>query len=168
MGYAMVVFEACLASAGFKRPMEREILGKLSKVMVALLGIYLVIRFADVVWRGAFALAFSQGLQSVMFWVENALFALPILLLWNPASRSRPQRQFVAAVAMVLAGFLYRINAYLVGYDTGPGWHYFPSFWEVMVTVGIIAFEILAYIVFVRVLPVLPADQTAPAAAAAK
>ena len=38
----------------------------------------------------------------------------------------------------------------------------------VLVTVGIIAFEILAYIVFVRVLPVLPADQTAPAAAAAK
>ena len=40
LGYAMVIFEATLSSIGFKRPMETEILGRLSKWMLALLVIY--------------------------------------------------------------------------------------------------------------------------------
>jgi len=49
----------------------------------------------------------------------------------------------------------------MVGYMTGEGWHYFPSVPELMVTIGLIAFEILAYIFIVRNYPVLPAAQPA-------
>jgi Ni/Fe-hydrogenase subunit HybB-like protein len=166
MGYAMVIFEAALSSAGFKRPMETDILSKVAGVLVVFLVIYLVARFGDLAVRGVLGLAFTQGWKSVSFWVENLLFVIPILLLWNRANRHSAQKQFLAAVAMVLAGFLYRINSFLIGYETGPGWSYFPSLAEIMITVGVIAFEILAYIIFVRFLPVLPQEQ--PAAAAAK
>ena len=47
----------------------------------------------------------------------------------------------------MLGGFLLRINGYLVGYETGSGYHYFPSVPELLVTIGLVAFEILAYIV---------------------
>ena len=63
---------------------------------------------------------------------------------------------------MLLGGMLLRVNGFLIGYMTGPGWNYFPSFPELQVTVGLISFEILAYIVIVRRFPVL----SAPAAAA--
>lgn len=59
-------------------------------------------------------------------------------------------------MAMALAGILYRLDAYLVAYDTGAGWRYFPSLGELAVTIGLIAFEILAFIIAIRVLPVLP------------
>jgi Ni/Fe-hydrogenase subunit HybB-like protein len=62
----------------------------------------------------------------------------------------------VSAVLLMVGGSLLRINGFLVGYDTGAGWHYFPALPELLVTVGVVAFEILAYIIFVRTLPVLP------------
>ena len=65
----------------------------------------------------------------------------------------------------MLAGFLLRINSFLVGYETGPGWHYFPSVSEIMVSIGMIALEILGYIVLVRYLPILPGTHEAAAVA---
>ena len=40
--------------------------------------------------------------------------------------------------------FLYRLGAYLIAYETGAGWKYFPSMGELGVTVGLIAFGGLA------------------------
>jgi Ni/Fe-hydrogenase subunit HybB-like protein len=163
MGYAAVIFEACLSSMGFKRPMEVEILARLSKYMLGLLAGYLVVRFADLAWHGALGNAFVPGLKSTMFWLENALYVVPLVLLASARSRARPSRLFLAAVFMAAAGFVYRINCFLIGYDTGAGWHYFPSIWEVTFSVGIIAFEILAYIIAVRTLPILtPATERRP------
>jgi Ni/Fe-hydrogenase subunit HybB-like protein len=67
-----------------------------------------------------------------------------------------------------MAGFLLRIDSYLVGYETGPGWHYFPSVTEIMVSIGMIALEILGYIVLVRYLPILPGTNEASAVATNK
>ncbi len=137
-------------------------LSRLSKYMVGLLVVYLVVRVADLTWRGAWASAFVPGVKSLMFWIENAFFALPVVLLATEEARRRASRLFLAAVFMALAGFLLRIDSFLVGYDTGAGWHYFPSFWELTFTVGVIAAEILVYILAVRLLPILPATESRP------
>jgi Ni/Fe-hydrogenase subunit HybB-like protein len=157
MGFAMVIFEATLVSIGFGRPAETPMLARLSKYMVGLLALYLAVRFTDLAWRGAWGHAFEPGLKSFMFWLENALFALPIALLATARARARPSRLFLAAVCMAVAGFFLRIDCFLIGYDTGAGWHYFPSIWEIVFTVGAISAEILVYIVAVRLLPVLAA-----------
>jgi len=157
MGFAMVIFEGTLVSIAFRRPGETPMLMRLSKYMVGLLVVYLVVRFADLAWRGAWGHAFEPGLKGAMFWIENALFALPILLLATAESRGRPSRLFLGAVCMALAGCVLRIDCFLIGYDTGAGWHYFPSLWEVVFTAGAISAEILVYIVAIRLLPVLPA-----------
>ncbi len=159
MGFSMVIFEACLSAVGFRRPAEVDILARIAKVLFLLLAGYLVVRFIDLAVRGAFLLAFTQGFESVMFWVEQALFAAAIWQLRSPVARRSPRSLFLTAVTMVLAGSVYRLNCYLVGYDTGPGWHYFPSLPELMVTIGLIAAEILGYIAFVRFLPVLPVEE---------
>jgi Ni/Fe-hydrogenase subunit HybB-like protein len=91
-----------------------------------------------------------------MFWIEIALFTAPVVLLMGKAAR-RPSRMFAAAALMALAGIMYRLDAYLIAYNTGAGWKYFPSLGELFVTLGLIAFEILAFIIAIKVLPVLPA-----------
>lgn len=156
IGFAIVIFESCLSSSGFKRPLELHLLGKLSHLMIWLLVAYLVVRLVDLAMRGALGSMFEASIEAVMFWIEMALFVAPLAILAQPAARRNPAKLFVAALCLMLAGFLLRINSFLVGYETGPGWHYFPSAPEIMVSVGMIALEVLGYIVLVRYLPVLP------------
>ncbi len=165
MGLAAVTIEGSVTSLALRRPLERELLGKLMKVGQALMAIFLVLRFVDLGVRGQLPALFEVRTLTIMFWIETALFALPVVLLLGKAG-TRPRRFFIAAMSMAFAGILYRLDAYLVAYNTGPGWHYFPSIGELLVTIGLIAFEILAFIIAIRVLPVLPKmgrTQTAPA-----
>ncbi len=165
IGFAVVIFEACLTSSGFKRPLEMLLLGKLSKVMLWMLAAYLAIRVIDLVVRGALGSMFEFNIEALMFWIEMAMFITPLVILAQPKARKNPAKLFIAACCLMLAGFLLRINSYLVGYETGPGWHYFPSVPEMMISIGVIALEILGYIVLVRYLPILPGT-TEPAAIA--
>ena len=158
LGYAVVIFEASLASAGFKRPGEMHLLKPLSKVMLGILAVYLVVRFGDLLYRGALGTAFKATFEAFMFWLETAAFVAPLVILASEKARSNPQQLFISGVSLMLAGFLLRINSFLVGYETGDGWSYFPSVPEMLVTFGIIALEVLLYIVFVRTFPVLPRD----------
>jgi Ni/Fe-hydrogenase subunit HybB-like protein len=166
VGYAVVIFESTFSAMGFKRPFELDILSRLAKVMWMLVAAYVVVRLADVVVRGALVEAFRFNMVALMFWLEMAFFIWPVWLLSKPAHRRRPDKLFLSAVLLMIATFLLRINAFLVGYETGEGWRYFPSFWEIMLTVGIIAIEILGYIVLVRWLPVLPKAEGQPDSAA--
>ena len=161
LGFAVVIFEATLSSTGFNRPLETKVLTPLSRIMFWLLAAYVAVRVLDLVFRGALGTAFAATWQAFWFWIEMACFVVPLVLLATEQARRSAAKLFVGAVLLMLGGFLLRINGFLVGYMTGDGWHYFPSFAELMVTVGLIAFEILAYIVIVRKFPVLPAAQPA-------
>ena len=156
MGYAMVVFESLFSAIGLKRPLEISLLSKLSAVMPKLLIVYLLIRFGDLIWRGQLGLIFAFDLNSFMFIIENILYIYPLVILFSAEKREQPKQLFIAAVLLILAGGLYRFNTYLVGFNPGEGWSYFPAFGETMITVGIIAMEIMAYLIFVKKFPVLP------------
>jgi Ni/Fe-hydrogenase subunit HybB-like protein len=159
MGFAVVIFEAALSSQGFKRPMEMDILPRIANVMKQVLIAYLVVRIITLVMAGGLGNAFKPSWMALWFWIEMALFIAPIVLLATPEKRRSPQKLFLAACAMILAGSIYRFNGFLVGYETGPNWHYFPALQELLITIGVIAFEILAYIVFVRRFPILPREE---------
>jgi len=156
MGYAIVIFESLLSSIGFRRALETPILGKLAGVIPPLLGVYLIIRFGDIIIRGEFGLIFSFDLKSLMFVIENVLYVIPLVILINASNRKSAKKLFIAAVSLLLAGSVYRFNAFIIGFDPGQGWQYFPSFSELMITVGVISVEVLAYLIFVKKLPVLP------------
>ena len=165
MGYAVVLFESCVAAAGYRRSIEMHLLTPLSKIMLGLLGVFLVVRFGDILIRGALGRAFEPSLQALMFWVETVCFVLPFALLGSEGKRRNPANLFLAGVALMLGGVLLRINAFLIGYMTGEGWNYFPSVPEMLVTIGMFAIEVLGYIIITRRFPVLPREDHAAAAA---
>ncbi len=165
MGYAVVLFESCVAAAGYRRSIEMHLLTPLSKIMLGLLGVFLVVRFGDILIRGALGRAFEPSLQALMFWVETVCFVLPFVLLGSEGKRRNPANLFLAGVALMLGGVLLRINAFLIGYMTGEGWNYFPSVPEMLVTIGMFAIEVLGYIIITRRFPVLPREDHAAAAA---
>ncbi len=155
MGYAVVVFEGILAATTFRRPFEGEILGKLSGVIFWMLLVYLVIRFGDLVMRGALGGLMTDPVNGIMFVIENLLYVVPVLILVIPANRRSPRMLFLAALSLLAAGSVYRIDSYLVGYHPGNGWTYYPSVTEILVTVGIFSLEVVLYLIFVKKLPVL-------------
>jgi Ni/Fe-hydrogenase subunit HybB-like protein len=151
-----VVVESTLVAVGFDRPLETRLLSGLARIMWGLLLAYVLVRWADLAYRGAIGEALHWRALSVTFWVEMAGFMLPLALLARPADRRNPGRLFASAVLLVLGSMLLRLNSYLIGYETGDGWQYFPSLPELTLTVGFVAFEILAYILAIKLLPVLP------------
>ena len=156
MGFSIVIFESIVSSVGFKREIETPILSKVAGIIPVLIGIYMVVRFGDLIVRGKLGLAFAFDLKSVMFIIENILYLIPAIILATPQNRVKTRQLFIASVLMLLAGALYRFNAFLIGFDPGPGWQYFPSFSEIMITLGVISVEIMAYMIFVKKMPVLP------------
>ena len=166
MGLAAVTIEGSVTSLSLRRPLERDLIGKLMKVGQALIATFVVVRFADLAYRGILGDVFVLRTLTVMFWLENILCVSAVVLLLGKGSR-HPGRVFLAAMLMAFGGILYRIDAYLVAYTTGGGWTYFPSMGELAITIGLIAFEILAFIIAIRILPVLPKMGHSSAAARA-
>ena len=155
MGYAAVVFESALSSRAFNRKPETAMLSALGGVVPITLMIFLALRFIDLGARGRLPLAFAFDLPAVMFWVESLLFLVPALLLLSPARRADLGALFRAAMLVMLAGALFRFNLYLIAFNPGSEWSYFPSVVEILVTVGIVALEICVYIFIVRRFPIL-------------
>ncbi|MBI2389158.1 MAG: Ni/Fe-hydrogenase cytochrome b subunit [Deltaproteobacteria bacterium] len=161
MGLAAVVFEGTVSALAFKRHLEQELLGKLIRIGTTLGLAFLVLRIGDCARRGVLGLAFQPTALSLLFWIENVLFLVPALLVATERARRHPQRLFVAACLLAVGGLLYRRSAYLVAYETGAGFRYFPSMGELAVSVGLVAFEILAITIAIRLLPVLPKEPEA-------
>jgi Ni/Fe-hydrogenase subunit HybB-like protein len=158
MGYAVVLFESCVASSAYRRKIEMHLLTPLAKVMLGFLAVYLVVRFGDLLVRGALGSAFSPSLEALMFWLETACFAVPLILIGREADRRHPGKLFLAGILLMLGGALLRINGFLIGYETGDGFSYFPALPELLVTIGMFALEVLGYIIITRRFPVLPRE----------
>jgi Ni/Fe-hydrogenase subunit HybB-like protein len=164
MGYAVVAFESILSSRTYKRPRETRMLASLAGVTGWVVLIFSGIRLVDIVLRGKAALIFQPTIQSLFFLVEMAAFVVGGLMLVMPAFRNTAAGQFQSAMLVIFAGTLYRIDTYLVAYNPGPNWHYFPSVPEMLITVGVIGLEILAYVVIVKTFPILRGATPAQAA----
>jgi Ni/Fe-hydrogenase subunit HybB-like protein len=155
MGYAAVVLESTLASAFFGRPRETDMLAGLSRAMLPVLGAFFLLRIGDLALRGRLPLTLVPNRYALAFWLEIALAVAPFFLLLPAARRRDPGNIFRAAMTMLLAGGLYRFNAFLITYRPGDDIHYFPSVPEFLISVGLVALEILGYIVIVKKFPIL-------------
>ena len=157
MGYSVVMLEATVVSNSFALPSEHALISKLSKIVGLIMVGWLVLRWGDLVARDALQFAFTGSFKASMFWLENALYLIAVMIFLTPAGRASERASFVGAVALLAGGSLYRLDAYLIGYQPIGNWVYFPSVPEMMVTIGIVALELLLYLLFLKTLPVLHA-----------
>jgi Ni/Fe-hydrogenase subunit HybB-like protein len=165
MGYAAVVLESTLSSRVFGRKPETRMLGTLEQVAAWGSLLFVALRLGDVAVRGRFELALKPDLYGVLFWLENLLCLAPLAGVVGRKRGYDPGRLFRGAMLMALGGALFRFDTYLVAFDPGPGWHYFPSVPEILVTVGLFAAEVAVYIALVKRFPILGGARSAPAVA---
>ena len=161
MGYAVVVFESAFSSMAFKRKPEIDMLAGLAGAMVPTLWVVVLLRVGDLAWRGQLGALFSGDGRAVMATLEIVFFLVPVIMLASPARRHDLGNLVRASMAMIFAGALFRFDTFLVAFTPGAHWSYFPSVTEMAVTVGLIAFEVLAYIVIVKTFPILSGQMPA-------
>jgi Ni/Fe-hydrogenase subunit HybB-like protein len=158
MGYGMVVLETMWSRTVYSRYRETSILSALAPAMVVVLLVWIGVRLFNVVASGKTGYLFNLDRFSMLFWAEILLFAVPaFILMMKPARPDKNRyRLFLAAGMMVTGGMLHRFTAYWFAYNPGEHWNlYFPSMFEIFVTVGLIAAEVAAFMYIIKKFPIL-------------
>jgi len=155
MGYALVVLESLLSSRMLRRKAETPMLAGLWKA-AAYVGLsWVVLRIGDLVVRGQLGALFTFDLLTVFFVIELLLFAAPAAMYFSAANPQNRGLLMQSALLFVVAGTLYRFNTYLIAFNPGPAWSYFPTVPEFFITVGLVAAEVLLYIAIIKRFPIL-------------
>jgi Ni/Fe-hydrogenase subunit HybB-like protein len=153
MGYGVVVAEASFSAWAFGRPRETEMLARLSKVALGVAAFWVAFRVGEVALAGELPLVASR--KGIFFVLEVALHLAGVAILLSPGRRANGIWQARAGLLLVFGGAVYRINTYLVAYQPGDQYSYFPAVPEMLITIGVFAAEIALYIWAVRRFPIL-------------
>jgi Ni/Fe-hydrogenase subunit HybB-like protein len=157
VGFPMVILESLVAHRSLKLPPATGVLSRLAAYIPVLLGAYFAAKLIDLLNRGALGYLFEGSVASVMYLIEVTLGVLaPFLILVNPRGRTSPRRLMLAASLVIGGVVLNRLNVFLIGYSpTGGYGSYYPSLFEVAVTVGFVAMIVLLYRLAVFNFPII-------------
>jgi len=157
VGFPMVIFESILASRSFKLKPELPVLSSIARYTPVILLVYLAMKVTDISIREVWPFAFEGSTEALMWWLEMILGVVaPILILLSNKLRHSVAGLFTGASLVILGVVLNRINVFLVAYQ--PLYQekaYFPTIWEIMVTVGFISMLVLLYRAIVMIFPVI-------------
>ena len=157
VGLAMTVIESWFSRRAFGKPIETALLGRLSRVSVVLLALFLTLRIHDLMARDTLHELFPMTGPSVLFLLEIVGGVIvPMVLLANSRFRQSPRRLAVAQGMVVLGFILHRLNVAITSVEVGTAQRYMPAVPEFLVSMGIVAFGMLLFCAACRYLPVFP------------
>jgi Ni/Fe-hydrogenase subunit HybB-like protein len=154
LGLAMVSFESIVSAWVFKREQETDIIRGLGRGVLITLCLYLAFKIGDLAFRGALPQVLSSGKASLFFSLEMLIGVIvPIALYAMRSVRESVNGLFLAACCVMVGTVMNRFNVNFFA-QAGPHTSYFPSLWEILVTVGLVSLMILLYRLAVTYLPV--------------
>lgn len=158
MGFSIVIFEGSLLQASLRGngPDEKRLFTRLTGTLSVLLALFLLLRVGEITWRDKWSYAFAGDFYSLMFWLEIALLLFPLLVLRSARLRTDSRVLFIGALSMLLGCALWRLSYSLLAFNPGNGYHYFPAWEEILISIGFVAIEVCAYILLIRLLPIIP------------
>lgn len=159
-GVSLVIFISIVTAKVWKFTLRMDVLSRLGKIVAWVLAVYLVIRFVDLFATGNIS-AFALDEFGLLFLAEVGVgLALPMTLLFFNRVRKSPAL-LLTSVSLVFIGLiLNRVSAFIISHAPSRTGFYFPSWTEVLLTVGLLAGVMFAYRVAAKYLPVY-SDQMA-------
>jgi Ni/Fe-hydrogenase subunit HybB-like protein len=163
VGLAMTIFESSMSAKHFGKQLELPLIQGLGRTLLVALGVYTVVRFQDLIHRGALGLISRGGWETGLFVLEMLLCSvIPICLLLIPDVRVNPKGLYLAAVLSLLGFVTNRMNVAITGMEAAAGQHYFPKWTEIAVTLAIIGFGFLVFAMAVKYLPIFSHETESP------
>jgi Ni/Fe-hydrogenase subunit HybB-like protein len=159
VGLAMTVVESRLSARAFGRQLEMPLLSEIGCILVAVLCVYGVARFFDLLQRGVLGSVFTLEYEAVMLQVELvAGLIVPILMLSRRRLRENSRWLYAASLLTVLGFIANRLNVSITGFEGAQGGHYLPSWSEAAITLMLVAIGFAAFALAVRYLNVFPEE----------
>jgi len=158
MGYGAVVVLVSLLRLSWNAKADQGLFASMSKVNAGILLFYVVLRVGDVALHGKLQYL-GLDFYTALFLFEIALFLVPAVLFLLPSVQANRGKTFGAALLALAAGAFYRVDTYLSVYRPAPGWDYFPSLGETIVTVGMAAVGVAVFIFVSRTFPVVIVEE---------
>jgi Ni/Fe-hydrogenase subunit HybB-like protein len=156
-GIAMTVVESWFSRRAFGKPIETALLGRLSRVSVVVLAIFLAFRVRDLVARDALAQLWPWHWYSSLFVFELGLgVVVPMVLLASDRFRRSPRRLALGQGLVVLGFIVHRLNVSITSIEAATGQRYTPAVPEFLLSMGLVAIGMLAFFTACRYLPVFP------------
>lgn len=154
VGFPIVVIESYFSSRAFNRKFESGILSKLVKITPWVLALYFVVRFGDIFYTGKAAYLLSGW--GLLFIIENLILAIiPFFMFLSEKVRSTKNGLLTASALIVAGVILNRLNTYLITYSPRPGWDYFPSLPEFLVSAMLVSVIFVGYKLLANHFPIL-------------
>ena len=156
-GLGMVILESYLCKRAFGRNLEMELLAPLARPMVALLGIYGIMRVQAIWGNGSYQDILHHTYEGNMFLLEFVVGVLaPVILLSFKKVRTNPTGLVAGAFLAVLGFVMNRLNVSVTGMERAAGVHYVPSVMEVVVSVAFIGLAMAVFALAVHYLAIFP------------
>src|SRR5271157_1930253 len=163
---AMTIFESSLSSRYFHRGLETHLLEKLAAAIPYVLGLYLIVRFAQLMIASDAQYFFNSGVMSILFWAEIMIGSIvPLIMFSFKKIRQSPSGLLTGAIILLLGMILDRFDvSWLAVKHPDPityiptfmanNVHYFPSLPEVSISIGIFSAGILTFGLAIKYLPI--------------
>jgi len=157
MGFSCVAGTLLFCALMWKRPIDLDILGEMNRITAGLIGWWMIFRFADLIFRGQFLIAFKVNIYSGLFWIEVLFLGVGVFMLRDSARQRDARLMFHAHVVAAIGGMLYRFNPTTLAFQPRPGAFYFPTPVELLISVGFVSLAVSGFVFAVKVLAILPA-----------
>jgi Ni/Fe-hydrogenase subunit HybB-like protein len=165
IGLAMIILESTISSRYFRRGLETHLLEQLARAIPIVLGIYLLVRFAQLMLAGDLRYVFTSGIMSVLFWAEIVLGSvIPLILFSIKRIRQNSIGLLTGAIILLVGMILNRFDVSWLAIHRLTNVSYVPSLMEISVSVAIFSFGILTFGLAARYLPLFEEAHAAPAA----
>ncbi len=165
-GLAMVIVEATLSARLFGRKVELHLLKDVGNLLTWAILLYLALRGLDLVFRGVGMELLVVNPQSVAFWAEIVIgLLIPLALLLTPEFATSGPCLFWSSIMVIIGLLINRMNVSVIGITSTYGKMYYPHWMEMVISFGIVAVGVLAYIYICRNFPVYTEEHDAPAPA---
>lgn len=167
LGFACVLLVLMLSSYVWDLGRDTAILSKLASMMSWLTLTWLVIQFADLIYRGVAQNIFAVDRYSVTFLIETILLLIPAIALRSEAVRANAGSLFRMTFLLALGGLLYRFTPTTIAFNPLGDYRYFPSVAEILMSIGFTSLAVAIFLYAVKKFAILPASAGKIAAEAA-
>ncbi len=160
-GLGTAAIAITLVWRALKVPMNRDLFRRLGQAMSLNLLLYAAIKFGDLMGAGKLHLLFQANAFAFIAWLELGLGVLLPLAILLSKLVGHSEGPFWAGVFALMGTFINRLMISWVGLAEPNPVGYFPSWIEIMVTIGLIAAGFLVYGIVVRYFRLFPKAETA-------
>ncbi len=155
-GLSMTIVETHFSASVYHYRFEKGVVKSLAKAVPYVLGLYLFLKVGELAVTGKVTYLLAGGLPAFLYLLEIlAGVVAPIVLFSLPAVRKDRYRMLWTAMLVLLGLVINRFNASLVFYN---GAAYFPSWSEVMMSIGFLSMGLVMYDLAARLFPLFPEE----------